>query len=123
MSQDLGNYKIHQMLPPDSNGRVLCEFWCHCEDEPLSNVVSKRGGYIYVKLNTQLEGNHVIACPNCGHKHYRVVKDGIITDCRFNFGMDIADEIIPMKSAFTRERRQFGSIAQIRQAEAAGFHT
>jgi len=116
MSQELGDYKKYQVLPPDANGRVLCEFWCHCEDKGYE------GGYVYVKLNTNLEGNHVVVCPNCGHKHYRVVKEGLITDCRFHSGMDIADEIIPMKSAFTRERRTFGSIAQIRQAEAVGLH-
>ena len=116
MSQDLGDYKQHQMLPPDANGRVLCEFWCHCED------LSGGGGYVYVKLNTNLEGNHVVKCPNCNHKHYRVVKGGIITNCRFHTGMDIADEIIPMKSAYTKTRRTFGGIAQIRQAEAVGLH-
>jgi hypothetical protein len=118
VTQDLGDYKQYEVLPPDANGRCLCEFWCHCCDRPGDG-----GGYVYVKLNTNLEGNHVINCPNCGHKHYRVVKEGIITDCRFHTGMEIADEIIPMKSAFTRKRRTFGAIAQIRQAEAVGRHT
>jgi hypothetical protein len=111
MSQDLGDYKRYQVLPPDSNGRVLCEFFCHC------------GGYIYIKLNTALNGNHVVTCPNCGHQHYRFVKDGLITDCRFFEGQSLADEIIPMRSAYQKEKRVLGGIAQIRQLEATGVHT
>jgi hypothetical protein len=111
MSQDLGDYKRHQFTPPDNNGRVLCEFYC-----------SACYGYVYVKLNTVLEGNHVVNCPNCGHKHYRFIKDGLITDCRFHDGHNIADEIVPMRSAWQKEKRVLGAIAQIRQLEAVGEH-
>jgi DNA-directed RNA polymerase subunit RPC12/RpoP len=118
MSKDLGDYKSHEYSPPDSNGRVLCEFYC-----------AECFGYVYVKLNTALEGNHVVNCPNCGHKHYRVVKDGIITDCRFSENHEIADEIVPMRSAWQKERRPppelepgKGAIALIRQFEAVGYH-
>jgi len=103
---------------PQHSGRVLCEFWCHCIDKPGDG-----GGYIYVKLNTALSGNHHIVCPNCGHVHHRFVKDGQITGDRFYTGYDIADEIIPMKSAFQREKRQLGKIALLRQREAIGQHT
>jgi DNA-directed RNA polymerase subunit RPC12/RpoP len=90
---------------------VLCEFYC-----------SECAGYVYVKLNTALEGNHIINCPNCGHQHYRFVKEGLITDCRFYEGKDIADEVIPMKSAYQKEKRVLGGVALIRQLEAVGEH-
>ena len=35
--------------------------------------------YVQFEIDTSLNGNHTIKCPNCGHEHYRVVKDGIIT--------------------------------------------
>ena len=45
------------------------EFYCHhCN------------GYITVGLDMSLNGNHVVKCPKCQHKHYRVIKDGVITD-------------------------------------------
>ena len=88
--------------------RVLCEFYGHC------------GGYIYVKLNLELNGNHVVNCPNCGHKHYRVVKNGIITEDRFNESFRLADELILMPSAYTKTKRVMGRVALQRQAEAIG---
>jgi len=92
--------------------RIEVEFWCgECRH------------YIYVKLNTALAGNHVMVCPNCGHKHYRLVKNGVITSDRFTEGMQLADEIIPMKSAAVPqdERRQRGNVAILREMEACGL--
>jgi len=101
----------------------MCEFWCHCEDAPYPENGEPRGGYIYVKLNTALEGNHVIVCPNCKHKHYRVVVKGKITGERFSLGMRTADEIEPMPSAYTKEKRKLGLIATWRMREAIGEAT
>lgn len=42
------------------------------------------GGYVQFELDTEQEGNHVLECPNCGHEHCRVVKDGQITDLRWD---------------------------------------
>lgn len=95
-----------------SGKRIELEFWCwECKH------------YIYVKLNTGLEGNHIMNCPNCGHQHYRVVKNGIITGDRFNKDSVIADEIIPMKSACVPEyrRRKRTGIAIVREMEAVGL--
>lgn len=91
--------------------RVEVEFWCgECEH------------YIYVKINSALDGNHVMVCPQCGHKHYRLVKRGIITADRYNENQAIADEIICTKSAAVpkEKRRERGSIAIIRELELAG---
>lgn len=41
------------------------------------------GGDFIVELNLELNGNHQITCPLCGHIHYRVVKDGEVTEDRW----------------------------------------
>lgn len=35
-------------------------------------------------LNFDLDGNHVINCPGCGHPHYRVIVNGKITEERYS---------------------------------------
>ena len=40
--------------------------------------------YVQFDIDLNLNGNHVLKCPNCGHEHCRVVKDGIITDDRWD---------------------------------------
>lgn len=39
--------------------------------------------YVQFDLDLSLNGNHVLNCPNCGHQHCRVVRDGRITDIRW----------------------------------------
>lgn len=49
------------------------ELWCHdCER------------YVQFNLDMSLNGNHVLNCPNCGHEHCRVIRDGKITDIRWD---------------------------------------
>ncbi len=40
--------------------------------------------YVQFKIDTEQNGNHEIRCPNCGHIHYRLVVNGIITELRWN---------------------------------------
>jgi hypothetical protein len=91
--------------------KVQVEFWC-----------STCRHYLYITMNTTLNGNHIMVCP-CGHRHYRLVQDGIITSERFNEGLVIADEIVPMSSARVPEsqRRQRGEMAVLREMEAVGL--
>jgi DNA-directed RNA polymerase subunit RPC12/RpoP len=35
-------------------------------------------------IDYSIEGNHIAHCPVCNHKHYRVIKDGKITEERWN---------------------------------------
>jgi len=42
------------------------------------------GGYVQFDVDVSLDGNHVLLCPKCGHEHCRVVKDGKITDIRWD---------------------------------------
>ena len=57
--------------------------------------------YFDFKMNTSLNGNYRIHCPICGHIHYRVVKDGKITEQRFpeNDSQILIEDIKPMKSS------------------------
>jgi len=39
--------------------------------------------WIQFEVDLDLDGMHEFKCPECGHMHYRVVKDGEITDDRY----------------------------------------
>ena len=49
------------------------ELHCHACDQ-----------YVQFDIDLEQNGNHVIICPNCGHEHCRVIKDGIITEARWD---------------------------------------
>jgi len=40
--------------------------------------------YVQFDIDIEQNGDHVIICPNCGHEHCRVIKDGIITEARWD---------------------------------------
>lgn len=42
------------------------------------------GQYVQFDIDVSMNGNHVLNCPVCGHEHCRVVKDGIITEDRWD---------------------------------------
>ena len=42
------------------------------------------GCYVWFLIDLSLNGNHVLKCPNCGHEHCHVVKDGVITEDRWD---------------------------------------
>jgi len=70
--------------------RQKIEFYCEMCDK-----------YFDVNLNTSLNGNHRIHCPNCAHIHYRKIEKGEITDFRFSDNQDdpIVDDLRPMKAS------------------------
>lgn len=39
--------------------------------------------YVQFSMDMSLNGNHVLHCPNCGHMHCRVVRNGVITEDRW----------------------------------------
>ena len=49
------------------------ELWCHDCNR-----------YVQFDIDVSLNGNHVITCPNCKHEHCRVVRNGRITDIRWD---------------------------------------
>ncbi len=36
------------------------------------------------QLDFSLDGNHIVHCPRCGHQHCRVIKEGKVTDDRWD---------------------------------------
>jgi predicted nucleic acid-binding Zn-ribbon protein len=59
------------------------------------------GKYFDFVLNMSLNGSYRLHCPNCGHIHYRVVKNGHITEDRFTDSPDslTIEDLFPMKSS------------------------
>jgi predicted RNA-binding Zn-ribbon protein involved in translation (DUF1610 family) len=56
----------------DAISIVKQELWCHgCNN------------YVQFELDMSKDGNHVFACPTCGHEHCRVVRRGRITSSRW----------------------------------------
>jgi hypothetical protein len=49
------------------------ELYCHACDK-----------YVQFVVDMELDGNHVLKCPNCEHEHCRVVREGHITDIRWD---------------------------------------
>lgn len=43
--------------------------------------------YVQFDLDLEMDGNHVLKCPSCGHEHCRVVQKGKITDTRWDSRM------------------------------------
>lgn len=35
------------------------------------------------ELDSDINGDHVMLCPWCGHEHYRTIRDGIVTETRW----------------------------------------
>lgn len=81
----------------------------------------------YPMLSDQMSGNFVVICGNCDHKHYRHIKDGVVTEVRHNSnrgnGHFAGHTVHVMKSASQKTKRKLGTVAQLRQKEAAGLHT
>ena len=71
-------------------------------------------------LSDCMTGNYTVICGNCGHEHYRVIKDGVVTEDRHNSSVNHGDTIHVMKSATSKEKRQRGLIIQMREFAAAG---
>lgn len=42
------------------------------------------GKNFVAQLNYSLDGNHTVECPYCAHHHHRVIKDGKVTDVRWD---------------------------------------
>lgn len=77
----------------------------------------------YPMLSDTANGNFTVKCGNCGHEHYRVLKDGVVTEDRHNSAVDHGDTIHVMPSACSEKRREEGSVLAFRRMEAAGLAT
>jgi len=72
-------------------------------------------------LSDSFSGNYTIRCGQCAHLHYRVIEKGIVTSDRHNKNLGVAEVIHVMPSATSKEKRQMGTIARLRNMAAAGL--
>jgi hypothetical protein len=63
--------------------------------------------YFVFQLSDSFNLNYRIHCPECGHKHYRKIEDGQITEIRIMDNLEgaLVADIFPMKSSC----KDFGS--------------
>lgn len=71
--------------------KVWQEFYC-----------GECSGYFRVKLNFNLNYEVEMVCPNCSHKHRRVIQNGQIYE-KGRFSSEVKEEIMPPKSAYSKE--------------------
>jgi len=57
-------------------------------------------GFIRVKLNMALNHGIQVVCPQCGRRHPRFIRDGVIVD---GGGSAASEEICPPISAYSKE--------------------
>ena len=74
----------------------------------------------YPMLSEAMSGNYTIKCGHCNHEHYRVIKDGVVTEDRHSASMKNGDTIHVMPSASSEKQRVRGQIVQFREMAAAG---
>jgi hypothetical protein len=68
------------------------------------------------QLDYDVDGNHIIECPHCRHEHCRVIKNGVVTDDRFD--SKNGDRFV------VQERRIWKSsdnVLQVKTSSAANF--
>lgn len=66
------------------------------------------------ELDYDINGDHVIECPHCGHEHCRRIKDGEITDARWD-GRNAGKNVIRAKSVWK------SSVIQAQTSTVASF--
>lgn len=69
---------------------------------------SCRSGFVAF-LNYDVDGNHRIVCPRCGHIHYRVIDKGIVTSDRYDSDMRDKDEVEVPTESFWRSDTMEGN--------------
>ena len=80
---------------PPVNEKILQEIHC-------TKSGGGCGGFFRCKLNVCLNRKVEMVCPNCGHKHRRSIKDGVVHEEGRHAGT-VQEQITPPKSAFSEE--------------------
>lgn len=75
-------------IPVDSE-RIPQEFYCNECD-----------GYFLANLNVHLNIKVTVICPNCGHNHNRVIKNGVILESFESFNRH--EEIMCLKCTYQK---------------------
>lgn len=74
-----------------NSGVVRTDLYCH--------ACSKN---FIAALDYSKNGQHAIACPRCGHLHYRTIRDGRVTDDRWR-GSNQEHIEVPKKNIWTTD--------------------
>ena len=82
-------------MPPADVIKVQQEFYC-------ASSGGGCGGYFRVKLNMAIEGTVEVVCPNCGHKHQRVIDKGVIKE-QGRYDKQPSQEIHTVISAYSKK--------------------
>jgi len=64
------------------------------------------GKYFDTYLRRNMYGNYTIVCPNCGHNHFRVIKDGVVSDERHDEKHGAAVKIMGLVSTVKDKMRK-----------------
>lgn len=51
-------------------------------------------------LNYDIDGNHIVECPWCGHEHCRVIKDGRVTEERWSSRTQRPDTVVDKRNVW-----------------------
>lgn len=73
--------------------KVINEFYC-------TKSGGGCGGYFLPKINTAINGKHIIVCPNCKHEHTRTIEKGHIVEQGRFVGSNAVDHIYSSKATF-----------------------
>jgi len=46
-----------------------------------------------MRVNFDVNGNHIMVCPHCGHHHCRTIKDGVVTGDRWDSRNTLLDVV------------------------------
>ena len=58
----------------------LTDGFVYAEGIQRTDVDCTDCGRVFIaKINHDLNGNHKILCPHCGHEHWRTIKKGVVT--------------------------------------------
>lgn len=71
--------------------RRVEEFYC-------ATVGGGCGVYFKTYLRTNMWGNYTFLCPKCGHNHFRVIKEGLITEDRHSERYGSSEIIVGLAS-------------------------
>ncbi len=77
--------------------QVVQEFYC-------ASSGGGCGGFITFPLNMAINGVVEVVCPKCGHKHQRMIKDGVLTDDG-RYRDKVTQEITPTRAAWHKKAK------------------
>ena len=75
--------------------RIAQEFYC-------AKSGGGCGGFVTFPLNMAINGCVKVICPKCGHKHQRMIKEGVLTDDG-RYRDKVTQEVTPTLAAWHKK--------------------